>query len=60
MLMHFGMLVVTPGQRPPILEDPSASYGATIVTGADGRHVPTDAEQGEAHARGERIAPVAP
>lgn len=59
MLMHLGMIIVTPGQRPPILEDPSAPYGPTTVAGPTGRNAPTDDEQEEARALGERVAQVA-
>src|SRR4051794_34466187 len=59
MLMHLGMIVVTPGQRPPILEDPSAPYGATLVTGPKGARTPDEREAEEARALGERVAMVA-
>lgn len=56
MLMHFGMIVVTPGQRPPILENEAAPYGATAISGADGRRLPSDQEQNDARDLGERVA----
>lgn len=59
MLMHLGMIVVTPGQRPPILEHGAAPYGATAVSGADGRRLPDKAEQDEARDLGERVAQIA-
>jgi NAD(P)H dehydrogenase (quinone) len=59
MLMHLGMIVVTPGQRPPILEHEAAPYGATAISGADGRRLPSDLEQEEARALGEQVARVA-
>ena len=59
MLMHLGMIIVTPGQREPILEEPSAPYGATAVAGADKRSVPTKAERAEARSLGQRVAEVA-
>lgn len=59
MLMHLGMIVVTPGQRPPILEDPAAPYGATVVTGPKGAHMPDEQEAEEARALGQRVALVA-
>jgi NAD(P)H dehydrogenase (quinone) len=59
MLMHLGMIVVTPGQRPPILEHEAAPYGATAISGADGRRLPSDPEQDEARALGEQVARVA-
>lgn len=36
MMMHFGMVIATPGQREPILENLSAPYGPTLVTGPKG------------------------
>jgi NAD(P)H dehydrogenase (quinone) len=59
MLMHFGMVVVTPGQRSPILEHEAAPYGATAVSGADGRRLPDRAEQDEARDLGEQVAQIA-
>jgi NAD(P)H dehydrogenase (quinone) len=59
MMMHFGMVVVTPGQRLPILEDEAAPYGATAISGADGRRLPSDQEQDEARDLGERVAKIA-
>lgn len=58
MLMHFGMIVVTPGQRPPILEHEAAPYGATAISRADGRRLPTDQEQDDARDLGERVARI--
>lgn len=36
MLMHLGMIIVTPGQQQPILENEAAPYGPTAITGATG------------------------
>ena len=58
MLMHLGMIVVTPGQCEPILENESAPYGATAIAGAEGNRLPTDLEQGMARALGEQVAEV--
>jgi NAD(P)H dehydrogenase (quinone) len=58
MLMHFGMIVVTPGQRLPILEQEAAPYGATAISGADGRRLPSDQEQNDARDLGERVARI--
>jgi NAD(P)H dehydrogenase (quinone) len=58
MLMHLGMIVVTPGQCEPILENESAPYGATAITGAEGNRLPTDLEQAMARALGEQVAEV--
>jgi NAD(P)H dehydrogenase (quinone) len=59
LLMHLGMLVVTPGQRRPILEQPAAPYGATAITGASGYQGLTAEERAEALALGQRVAEVA-
>ena len=58
MLMHFGMIVVTPGQRLPILEHEAAPYGATAISGADGSRLPNEQEQNDARDLGERIARI--
>ena len=59
MLMHLGMIIVTPGQRGPILEQPDAPYGATAITGSSGNRGPTEGETAEARALGRRVAEVA-
>jgi NAD(P)H dehydrogenase (quinone) len=59
LFMHLGMLVVTPGQRPPVLLDAGAPYGATAIAGPAGDQPPTVAEQEEARALGRRVAEVA-
>jgi multimeric flavodoxin WrbA len=59
LFMHLGMVVVTPGQGEPVLENPAAPYGATAVTGASGDRLPTALEQGDARALGTRVALVA-
>jgi len=56
LFMHLGMIVVTPGQGEPILENPSAPYGATAIAGATGASTLTSAEQDGAQALGERVA----
>lgn len=56
MLMHLGMVVVTPGQCEPILENDTSPYGATAIVGPDGDRGPSRQEQEEAHALGERVA----
>jgi NAD(P)H dehydrogenase (quinone) len=58
MLMHLGMIVVTPGQGFPILENQAAPYGATAISGADGRRLPSDQEQNDARDLGERVARI--
>ena len=59
LLMHLGMLVVTPGQRRPILEQPTAPYGPTAITGASGYQGLSAEERAEAVALGQRVAEVA-
>ena len=59
MLMHLGMIVVTPGQQMPILENDAAPYGATAITGAEGNRIPTEIEREGARALGQRVAEVA-
>lgn len=59
MLIHLGMIVVTPGQRGPILEQPSAPYGATAITGPSGHRELSAQEQDEARYLGERVATIA-
>jgi len=58
MMMHLGMLVVTPGQRGPILEQEGAPYGATAITGPQGQRGLTAEEVEEACHLGQRIAEV--
>jgi NAD(P)H dehydrogenase (quinone) len=59
LMMHLGMLVVTPGQREPILANQAAPYGATAISGAGGDRGPSVREQEAARALGERVARVA-
>ena len=59
MMMHLGMIVVTPGQQMPILENDAAPYGATAITGATGNRILTEAELEGARALGQRVAEVA-
>jgi NAD(P)H dehydrogenase (quinone) len=58
MLMHLGMIVVTPGQCEPILENESAPYGATAIAGSGGDRLPSDLEQSMARALGQQVAEV--
>jgi NAD(P)H dehydrogenase (quinone) len=58
MQMHLGMVVVTPGLREPILEDVSAPYGATAISGPTGCGRPTDEELAAARDLGQRVAEV--
>lgn len=58
MMMHLGMLVVTPGQGLPILENPSAPYGVTAIAGAQGAQPIPDDVDAAALALGERVARI--
>lgn len=59
MLMHLGMIVVTPGQQMPILENDNAPYGATTITGASGNRIPAEIDFEGARQLGRRVAEVA-
>jgi len=56
MMMHLGMVVVTPGQGRPILENPAAPYGPTAISGPTGDRPLTAQDEDEARALGERVA----
>lgn len=56
LMMHMGMLIVTPGQREPLLEHVAAPYGASSVSGAKG-DAPLSAEEVQAARElGQRVA----
>ncbi|MGA7673115.1 MAG: NAD(P)H-dependent oxidoreductase [Nitrolancea sp.] len=59
LMMHMGMLLVTPGQREPLLEHVAAPYGATAVSGAKGDAPPSAEEAEAARELGRRVAEVA-
>ena len=59
LMMHLGMVLVTPGQRPPILEHSAAPYGVTAVAGPDGDRPPTQDDRDAARELGEQVAEVA-
>ena len=59
MMMHMGMIVVTPGQAEPILEKEDAPYGPTAVAGAEANRLPSAEEQEAARAHGEHVARIA-
>jgi NAD(P)H dehydrogenase (quinone) len=59
MLMHLGLVIVTPGQRGPILERPTAPYGATAIIGPGDPPTLTDATRQEARYLGQRVAQMA-
>jgi NAD(P)H dehydrogenase (quinone) len=54
--MHLGMIVITPGQAEPILQNQAAPYGPTAITGASADRLPSGIEQEAAQALGERVA----
>lgn len=58
MLMHLGMIVVTPGQQQPILENDAAPYGPTAITGPSGDRVPEEAVLESARTFGRYVAEV--
>ncbi len=57
-LMHLGMIIVTPGQQEPILENVTAPYGATAIAGPEGNWPLTEEARKEAQDLGERVAEV--
>jgi NAD(P)H dehydrogenase (quinone) len=59
MLMHLGLIIVTPGQQQPILHNEAPAYGATAITGEEGDRPPTAAEQEYARELGEQVAEIA-
>lgn len=58
LLMHLGMIVVTPGQQQPILENDAAPYGPTAVTGPRGDREPSVEVQEAARRFGQHVAEV--
>lgn len=58
MMMHMGMIIVTPGQGEPILENEAPPYGATAIAGPDGNRKPTPADLRAARDLGRRVARV--
>jgi NAD(P)H dehydrogenase (quinone) len=59
MFMHLGIVVVTPGQADPILQNQAAPYGATAVSGASGDDPPRPEDLEAARVLGARAATVA-
>jgi NAD(P)H dehydrogenase (quinone) len=59
LMMHLGMIVVTPGQQEPILERGAAPYGVTAIAGPDGNDPPDTEALAEARALGARVALLA-
>jgi NAD(P)H dehydrogenase (quinone) len=59
LMMHLGMIVVTPGQSEPILENEAAPYGVTVITGAEGDQLPDDVVRAAARNQGEQVATIA-
>jgi NAD(P)H dehydrogenase (quinone) len=58
MLIHLGLILVTPGQGAPILENEAAPYGPTAITGPTGDQLPSPAECAAARAYGALVAEV--
>jgi NAD(P)H dehydrogenase (quinone) len=59
MFMHLGMIVVTPGQSDPILQNQAAPYGATAISGASGDESPRSEDLEAGRLLGARVARVA-
>jgi NAD(P)H dehydrogenase (quinone) len=58
MLMHLGLIIVTPGQQAPILENETPTYGATAISGPRGDRPLNDAEREYARQLGTQVAEV--
>lgn len=59
LFMHLGMIIVTPGQQSPVLENEAAPYGATTISGPEGNRPPEPLDQESARSLGQRVAEVA-
>jgi NAD(P)H dehydrogenase (quinone) len=59
MMMHLGMIIVTPGQHLPLLDRDTAPYGATAIAGADGQRLPGPQELKDARDLGHRVVETA-
>ncbi|HLZ68784.1 MAG TPA: NAD(P)H-dependent oxidoreductase [Dehalococcoidia bacterium] len=58
LMMHLGMITVTPGQGAPILANDAAPYGATVIAGAEGNRLARPPELAAARDLGQRVARV--
>lgn len=58
LFMHMGMIIVTPGQESPVLENEAAPYGATAVSGPEGNRPPDSLAEESARHLGQRVAEV--
>ncbi len=58
LMMHMGMIVVTPGQHEPLLEHVAAPYGATTIAGPRGNREATEEEREAARELGQRVAEI--
>lgn len=56
MLMHLGLIIVTPGQQAPILENETPAYGATAISGPMGDRPPNEREREYARQLGAQVA----
>jgi NAD(P)H dehydrogenase (quinone) len=59
MFMHLGLVVVTPGQADPVLQNRAAPYGATAISGASGDDPPRSEDLEAGRLLGTRAARVA-
>ena len=59
LLMHVGAIIVAPGQEEPPLENQSAPYGATAISGPTGDKPPSEDELRSARLLGSRVARIA-
>lgn len=58
LMMHLGMIMVTPGQAAPLLVNEAAPYGVTAIAGAEGRRLAGVPELSAARDLGQRVARV--
>jgi NAD(P)H dehydrogenase (quinone) len=59
MMMHLGMVLITPGQQAPFPSSGDAPYGVTAITGTDDSHAPGPDQEAAARALGRRVALIA-
>ncbi len=58
LMMHLGMLIVTPGQHEPVFSVGTSPYGATAVVAVHDAQTPSPDEQRDARELGRRVAEV--
>jgi NAD(P)H dehydrogenase (quinone) len=59
MMMHLGMIIMTPGQHLSLLDQETAPHGANAVAGAEGQRLPSPEELEDARDLGHRAAEIA-